>query len=38
MSIEQYTESLVLSEMGCKIGKQDFGYIFPQGLCQMWTR
>ena len=31
MSIEQYTESLVLSEMGCTIGKQSFGYVFPQG-------
>jgi len=31
MAIEQYTESLTLSEMKCKIGKNDFGYVYPQG-------
>lgn len=31
MAIEQYTESLTLSEMKCNIGKNDFGFVFPQG-------
>ena len=31
MAIEQFTESLTLSEMKCNIGKNDFGYVFPQG-------
>jgi len=30
-NIEQYTESLTMKEMKCSIGKNDFGYIFPQG-------
>ena len=31
MAIEQYTESLTLKEMKCAIGKNPFGYVFPQG-------
>ena len=31
MPIEQYTESLTLSEMKCKIGTNSFGFVFPQG-------
>ena len=31
MANEQYTESLTLREMKCQIGKNDFGYVFPQG-------
>lgn len=31
MAIEQYTEKLALSEMRCSIGKNPFGYVFPQG-------
>lgn len=31
MAIEQYTESLTLKEMKCNIGKNSFGYVFPQG-------
>ena len=31
MAIEQYTESLTLQEMKCNIGKNNFGYVFPQG-------
>lgn len=31
MAIEQYTESITLTEMKCNIGKNDFGYVFPQG-------
>ena len=31
MAIEQYTEHLVLKEMKCEIGVNDFGYVFPQG-------
>lgn len=31
MAIEQYTESLTLSEMKCHLGENDFGYVFPQG-------
>ena len=31
MPIEQYTESLTLKEMKCSLGKNDFGYVFPQG-------
>lgn len=28
---ERYTENLVLREMNCEIGKNDFGFVFPQG-------
>ena len=31
MAIEQYTESLTLSEMKCKIGENSFGFVYPQG-------
>lgn len=31
MAVEQFTESLTLSEMKCQIGKNSFGYVFPQG-------
>ncbi len=31
MAVEQYTESLTLKEMKCVIGKNHFGYVFPQG-------
>lgn len=31
MEVERYTESLTLSEMKCNLGKNDFGYVFPQG-------
>ena len=31
MAIEQYTESLTLKEMKCTLGKNSFGYVFPQG-------
>jgi type I restriction-modification system DNA methylase subunit len=31
MAIEKYTESLTLSEMKCELGKNPFGYVFPQG-------
>lgn len=31
MAAEQYTESLTLKEMKCVIGKNKFGYVFPQG-------
>ncbi len=31
MAIEQYTERLVMQEMRCHIGENDFGYVFPQG-------
>lgn len=31
MAVEQYTESLTLSEMKCKLGKNDFGFVYPQG-------
>lgn len=31
MANEQFTESLTLREMKCKLGKNDFGYVFPQG-------
>lgn len=31
MAIEQYTEKLTLSEMKCVLGKNPFGYVFPQG-------
>lgn len=34
MSIEQYTEKLTLDEMKINIGKNDFGYVFPQGDCK----
>ena len=28
---ERYSENLVLTEMGVILGKNDFGYVFPQG-------
>lgn len=31
MAVEQYTENLTMREMKCSIGKNDFGYVFPQG-------
>jgi type I restriction-modification system DNA methylase subunit len=31
MSTEQYTESIVLQEMKCVPGENDFGFCFPQG-------
>lgn len=31
MPIEQFTESLTLSEMKAVLGKNPFGYVFPQG-------
>lgn len=31
MSIEQYTEHLLLKEMDCEIGENDFGFVLPQG-------
>lgn len=31
MAIEQYTEDLTMREMKCHIGKNDFGFVFPQG-------
>jgi type I restriction-modification system DNA methylase subunit len=31
MEIEQFTESLTLSEMKSVLGKNSFGYVFPQG-------
>lgn len=31
MAIEQHTESLTLREMKCTLGKNHFGYVFPQG-------
>lgn len=31
MAIEQYTESLTLKEINCIIGRNPFGYVFPQG-------
>lgn len=31
MSIEKYTESLVMREMKCTLGKNEFGYVLPQG-------
>ena len=31
MTNERYSENLVLEEMGVKLGKNDFGYVFPQG-------
>lgn len=31
MAVEQYTESLTLSEMKCTIGENPFGFVFPQG-------
>ena len=31
MPIEQYTESIVLQEMQCVLGENDFGSCFPQG-------
>ena len=29
--IEQYTESITMQEMKCKIGENHFGFVFPQG-------
>lgn len=31
MANERYSENLVLEEMGVGLGKNDFGYVFPQG-------
>ena len=31
MPIEQFTESIVLQEMKCELGENDFGSCFPQG-------
>lgn len=31
MAVERYTESLVLKEMKCVVGKNSFGCVFPQG-------
>lgn len=31
MPVEQYTESLTLQGMKCKLGENDFGYVYPQG-------
>ena len=31
MSNERYSENLVLAQMGVTLGKNDFGYVFPQG-------
>lgn len=31
MAIEQYTEHLLLKEMHCELGENDFGFVFPQG-------
>lgn len=31
MAIEQFTENLTLKEMKCDIGKNSFGYVYPQG-------
>ncbi|MBD5099856.1 MAG: N-6 DNA methylase [Clostridiales bacterium] len=31
MANERYSENLVLVEMGVGLGKNDFGYVFPQG-------
>lgn len=31
MAVERYTESLTLKEMKCTLGKNKFGYVFPQG-------
>lgn len=31
MANERYTENLVLETMGVSLGKNDFGYVFPQG-------
>lgn len=31
MAIEQFTESITLSEMKCVIGENKFGYVYPQG-------
>lgn len=31
MAIEQFTEQITREEMGISIGKQDFGYVYPQG-------
>ncbi|MDR1389130.1 MAG: hypothetical protein LBJ31_04060, partial [Treponema sp.] len=31
MPIEQYTESIVLREMKCTLGENEFGFCFPQG-------
>lgn len=29
--IEKYTENLVLNQLGCQIGENDYGFVFPQG-------
>ena len=31
MPVEQYTESIVLQEMKCVLGENEFGFCFPQG-------
>ena len=31
MANEKFSEELVLKEMHCVLGKNDFGYVFPQG-------
>ncbi|GHV57624.1 hypothetical protein FACS189460_4490 [Deltaproteobacteria bacterium] len=31
MAIEQYTESLTLHEMKCKLGNNEWGFVYPQG-------
>jgi type I restriction-modification system DNA methylase subunit len=31
MSNERYSESLVLEEMGIRLGENEFGFVFPQG-------
>ncbi len=31
MAVEKYTENLTLREMKCTVGRNDFGYVFPQG-------
>ena len=31
MAIEQYTEQITRKKMGIEIGKQSFGYVYPQG-------
>jgi hypothetical protein len=30
MPIEQYTESIVLREMKCALGENEFGFCFPR--------
>lgn len=31
MGVERYTENLVLKEMNCTVGRNPFGFVFPQG-------